>query len=360
MKLEVNQWKPFKVASILSILNGKGITKDEIEENEGDFIVVQSGEENNGVLGKISLSYCKSRGYTYCEKPCLTVARSGSAGYVSFQVDGCVVGDSAKILLLSEDIATIERYVFIQTVLSANRFKYTYGRKVTETKYMNDVIDLLVKKNDDGTTFIDITKRFSTEGYIPDWEFMDSYIHSINYKPLTTSNIDKQGKHFEGWHEFRFGDLISNIYKAKAINKDELTISDNETDSIRYITRTNVDNGCELIASLVEVSQENIEDGNAITIGDTTATCFYQEEQFITGDHMVVVRAGWLNKYTGMFIVSLLTREQYKYSYGRAYLMDRIKDTMLKLPAIQENNKFVPDWAWMEKYIKSLPYGDRL
>ena len=185
-------------------------------------------------------------------------------------------------------------------------------------------------------------------------------LHGFRYKPLTTSNIDKQGKHFEGWHEFRFGDLISNIYKAKAINKDELTISDNETDSIRYITRTNVDNGCELIASLVEVSQENIEDGNAITIGDTTATCFYQEEQFITGDHMVVVRAGWLNKYTGMFIVSLLTREQYKFSYGRAYLMDRIKDTMLKLPAIQENNKFVPDWAWMEKYIKSIPYGDRL
>ncbi len=37
-------------------------------------------------------------GYTYTEKPCLTVARSGSAGFVSFQINGCAVGDSANIL----------------------------------------------------------------------------------------------------------------------------------------------------------------------------------------------------------------------------------------------------------------------
>lgn len=40
--------------------------------------------------------------YTILERAYLTVARSGSAGFVSFQPDGCVVGDSAKILLLPE------------------------------------------------------------------------------------------------------------------------------------------------------------------------------------------------------------------------------------------------------------------
>ena len=29
----------------------------------------------------------------------LTAARSGSAGFVSFQPNGCVVGDSAKVLI---------------------------------------------------------------------------------------------------------------------------------------------------------------------------------------------------------------------------------------------------------------------
>ena len=154
------------------------------------------------------------------------------------------------------------------------------------------------------------------------------------------------------WKEFRFGDLISDIYKAKAINKDDLTVATDSDNAIRYITRTGENNGCELLADIRDIDSKMIEKGNAISIGDTTATCFYQAEDFITGDHMVVVRANsWLNPYTALYIVAILTNEQYKYSYGRAYLMDRIKDTMVKLPADSDGN---PDWQFMEDYIKSL------
>ena len=147
--------------------------------------------------------------------------------------------------------------------------------------------------------------------------------------------------------------------KAKAINKEDLSEASNDNIGyIRYVTRTAENNGCELLAIRNEINEAFIEDGNAISIGDTTATCFYQEEDFITGDHMVIVRAdNWMNKYTGLFITALLQGEQYKYSYGRAFLMERIKETILMLPVNSHDN---PDWQFMEDYIKSLPYGDRL
>ena len=189
---------------------------------------------------------------------------------------------------------------------------------------------------------------------IPDW------VYKTDISKVKTSNTKRISLNQSEWKEFRFGDYISEINKAKAINKDELTTEDNDAKRINYITRTSEENGCELQASFVDIDESFVENGNAITIGDTTATCFYQEEPFITGDHMVVVRADWLNRYTGLFIVTLLTNEQYKYSYGRAYLMDRIKDTMLKLPAKLDNGKYIPDWEYMENYIKSLSYGDRL
>ena len=189
--LGVEKWMEFKVGDILTILNGKGITKEEIADNPGGLTVVQSGEENNGVLGMIDKDYCVSMKYTISDKPCLTVARSGSAGFVSFQVAGCVVGDSAKILLLPEDVATTPRYLFIQAVLSANRFKYAYGRKVTEDKYRNDVIVLPVRHGRDGLPVKDETKRFSAEGYVPDWEFMEKYIKSLPYgDKLASPNIE--------------------------------------------------------------------------------------------------------------------------------------------------------------------------
>lgn len=179
--LSIETTKPFKVGKILFILNGKGITTEEIEENPGHFIAVQSGEADNGILGHINLSYCKEMSYTISERACLTVARSGSAGFVSFQPNGCVVGDSAKILLLPEKSASIGTYLFIQTLLTANRFKYAYGRKVTEDKYANDEIELPILVLDSGEPVIDNTNEFSDEGYIPDWQFMEDYIKSLPY-----------------------------------------------------------------------------------------------------------------------------------------------------------------------------------
>lgn len=189
LELDIDEWKEFCVDKILKIYNGKGITKEEIEDNPGGFIAVQSGEENNGVLGKIDKNYCLSMGYTLIERPCLTVARTGSAGFVSFQVNGCVVGDSAKILVLDEDVATIEVYLFIQTVLTANRFKYAYGRKVTEDKYMNDTIKLPIKYDKDRKPCTDKTNRYSDDGYIPDWEYMNKYIKALPYGDKLTNKF---------------------------------------------------------------------------------------------------------------------------------------------------------------------------
>lgn len=172
------------------------------------------------------------------------------------------------------------------------------------------------------------------------------------------------------WKEFRLGRLISDIYKSKALNKDELVSATDDKNSIRYITRTGDNNGCEMLADISFVDITYIQKGNAITIGDTTATCFYQSDDFITGDHIVVVRANWLDEILGLYIVTILNKEQYKYSYGRAFLMERIKKTLIKLPIkmnadstpfIDISRKYsdegyVPDWKWMKTYIKSLHY----
>lgn len=77
-------------------------------------------------------------------------------------------------------------------------------------------------------------------------------------------DIKKSGK-------FIFGNLISDIYKAKAINKDELTVAVDKTNAINYITRTGENNGCELLADIRDIDEKFIEKGNAISIGDTTA-----------------------------------------------------------------------------------------
>lgn len=89
----------------------------------------------------------------------------------------------------------------------------------------------------------------------------------------------------------------------------------------------------------------------------TTSTISYQPNPFVAGDHIVVIRANWLNKYTGLFIKTLLNQERYRYSYGRAFKMDLIKRTKLLLPV--NHNKEV-DWRWIENYIQTLPYSENI
>lgn len=157
-KIDISNWKEFKVGDLFSIHNGKGVTKNEIYEHPGNVPAIQSGEENFGRIGYLDYDYCVAMKYTLSEGACLTVARSGSSGYVGYQEKQCVVGDSAKILEPRFE-SNKERLLFIRALLMVNKKKYAYTDKVTEEGYMNDVIPLPV-----------------TADETPDWQYMEEYM----------------------------------------------------------------------------------------------------------------------------------------------------------------------------------------
>ena len=333
MSLDTSSWGTFRVGDIFIIRNGKGITKEEIENNPGDLIAVQSGEDDNGCIGKIDKQYVISNGYTVCEKPCLTVARSGSAGFVSYQKYGCVVGDSAKILELRENDAVSDNVmIFLQGLLTMMRFKYTYGRKVTYDKYASEIIKLPICA--DGS---------------PDWDYMESYMKTLHHKPLTTKNKKENivPLHPAEWKEFRVGELFE-CATTSAVLPDDMVEG-----SISYITRSSENNG----NSGKLGNTEKVVQGNCITIGAEGAIAFYQPGDFIPGVKVYTLRHAALNEANAMFIVGVLNMEYYKYSYGRARVLEKLKNENIMLPVKDDGS---PDWDYMEKYIKSLPYGDRV
>ena len=62
------------------------------------------------------------------------------------------------------------------------------------------------------------------------------------------------------------------------------------------------------------------------------------------------------NKYIALFVCAVLRQEKYRYSYGRKWVLESMKSTVIKLP--EKSGK--PNWSYMEDYMKSLPYGDRI
>lgn len=332
MNLDKSTWKEFKISDILDIHNGKGITQEEIIENPGILTVVQSGEENNGVLGYIDLGYCILKGYTYSLEMCLTVARSGSAGYVSFHDSGCVVGDSAKILLLKDKTKTNEYvYLFLRTILMANKYKYSYGRKVTEEKYKAEKLMLPIDSTGE-----------------PDWLFMEKYIKGLKCKPLTTRN--KMGNEIcsDNWKEFKLSDYFS-IQPGKYHYPEEY-----EEGTTPYYSASNSNNG---IAQFIDLVPEFR--GNAIVTGKIGCTAFYVPDDFCaTSDVNILYPRFIMSPYVGLFIVTVINySENYKWAYGRQCRSGNSKRISIKLPCNAEGE---PDWDYMDDYMKSIPYGERL
>ncbi|MDE6887179.1 MAG: restriction endonuclease subunit S, partial [Eubacterium sp.] len=157
------------------------------------------------------------------------------------------------------------------------------------------------------------------------------------------------------WDMFPVKKIIDDIHNGKSYNASDLVVSDTE-DYIPYVTRTDENNGISLCVE--EKEYVGLEKGKAITIGDTTSTIFYQQSDFITGPHIIVIRAEWFNIYTASFLIALLNMEKYRYPvFGRAFSKELILETVLPLPV---KSKDEPDYNFMEEYMKSLPYSSNL
>lgn len=151
------------------------------------------------------------------------------------------------------------------------------------------------------------------------------------------------------WKEFKLSKIIPDIHNAKAYNNSDLMDSDTD-DYVLYITRTDSKNG--VSRYVANEDYEGLEEANAITIGDTTATIYFQDRPFIAGPHIIILRAPWFNKYTGLFLVSILNMEKDKYPiFGRSFSKDLIRNTKVLLPVDKNGH---PDYNYMEEYMKSL------
>lgn len=143
------------------------------------------------------------------------------------------------------------------------------------------------------------------------------------------------------WKEFKVGD----VFECKTTK----TMLDPEQGDYLYITRTSENNG---ITDLIKLEDGSfLNNGNCITIGAEGLYAFYQNKDFIAGVKIYALRNEKMNKYSALFVCTMLNQVIYQYSYGRARILEKIKDEMVLLPITPDNQ---PDWQFMEDFIKKI------
>ena len=342
---DASKWREFRIGDYFDVTLSKGDLK--IEKCDiGSVPLISSGSSNNGLVGFID---SKGDG----------VAEVFSGNKITLDMFCCAYYQDKEFYAVSHGRVNIltpkfemsrEMALFVVTVINREAYKYSYGRAV----YSSEAAEMKV--------FLPAT---SGEG--PDWQYMENYIRTLEerkdgsgrtvFKALHSKNASRcERVETKDWKEFELGEIFDQMYKAEAHVKSDMLFAANKScDALEFVSRTEDNNGCDCIVS--KEGLVGVEKGNAIIIGDTTATMFYQRNDFVAGDHIVVCRSDWMNKYRALFLISVVARNKYRYCYGRAFKMDLIKATRIRLPVTPFGE---PDWAYMEKYIRSLPYGDRI
>jgi hypothetical protein len=94
---------------------------------------------------------------------------------------------------------------------------------------------------------------------------------------------------------------------------------------------------------------------NRITI-DMFCNSYVHVDTFCCDDNIITLKPEYeISKYAMIFISTIIELDKYRYQYGRQYRMKNFEKHTVRLP-LGDNN--LPDWEFMEKYIKSLPYSE--
>lgn len=340
--IDISRWQKFSIGNLFEILNGKGITKNELFEHPGTLPAIQSGEENNGCIGLIDENYCIEKSYCICKEPCLTVARSGSSGHITYQENGCVCGDSAKILKPRHQLSR-NQFLFMRTILMVNKQKYHYNDKVSEKKYASDVIFLPVDEKGN-----------------PDWDYMEDYIgrlqssihdllkqlHNINHSDKIKIDTRKY-KRFHLYDE----DLFTIDRGTKL---DRIRMSDTNP-TINFVGRANANNG--ITAYIDEIEGLIPYPAGYLTVslgGEYLGSCFVQEKPFYTSQNVdVLIPRHDMSKYAKQYIATMIFKEgQLHYKAFIDELNRHMKtDFTIPLP-VDEQGKIA--WDYMDSYMRNI------
>ena len=375
MILNTSKWKNFRLDKLFTI--SAGIYHYSDEYDIGDTPYISASNENNGIQQRINLDPEFSGN-------CIITGKVGCTTFYQSE-DFCATSDvnifRPKNFELNRKIG-----LFITAIINfSENYKWNYGRQCRVGDSKKIIIKLPTKMKDD-VYVIDSEKIFSDEGYIPDFDFINQFMEYVeNGESVCEGSIKDSlrtinmiwDKSFDikiaNWKDF----YLHKLFKTRMGNGIDAVVTTNYNPKYNYVSRDSNGNG--VVGFVDEIEGEEPFPAGTMSLalgGSFLGSCFIQKESFYTAQNVGVLQEREpLSIYTKLFIATLIRNEcKIKYqAFGRELNSHFRKDFTIKLPIkmdktniVYDENKFysdegyIPDWEWMDNFIKSLPYGDRI
>lgn len=314
--------KLVKISDIFEVQYGNSLELNRLKQVPNGINFVSRTSKNNGVSAKVK----KIGGMEPSPAGIITVSLGGSVLETFIQPEPFYSG--YHIYCLTPKIKlTDEEKLFYCSCISANKYRYNYGRQANRT-----LRDLLIPDYCE----------------IPEW-VNKADIHQYDKASLPFVNSTTPLLETTNWAKFKFEDLFE-LKKGKRLTKANMIEG-----NLPFIGAIDSNNGYREF-----IGQKAIHSGNTITVNynGSVAEAFYQPKPFWASDDVNVLYPKFeMNQYIALFIASLIKVEKYRFNYGRKWHLERMKISEIKLPVDKDKK---PDFKFIENYIKTLNYSKQI
>lgn len=352
--IDTSQWKFFNLTGedgIFIIESCKCSNAGELLEDGTDIEYIGAKKDDNGVMNLV-----KYNENLVTKGNCIIFIcdGQGSVGYANY-INHDFIGSTTLSVGYNSHLNE-KNGLFIVTVLDLERYRYSFGRK-----YKPNLPKAKIKLP-------------ATPTGDPDWEYMEKYIDSLKFSPITTNiNGNSRPLNPKGWKEF----YLHKLFVAGMGNGIDVIQTTCDEPKYNYVSRDSNGNG--VVGFVDEIKGEEPFPAGAMSLalgGSFLGSCFIQKKPFYTAQNVAVLQGKIpLSDHTKLFIATLIRNEcKIKYqAFGRELNAHFRKDFTIKLPVLHNENGivfdetkefseegYIPDWEWMDSYMRSLPYSDRI
>jgi hypothetical protein len=312
-----------QLSALFEVRYGVNLELNALKQNPGGINFVSRTATNNGVSARVE----PLPGVDPIPAGVLSVAGGGSVLETFLQPEPFYSGRDLYYLTPKTQI-TDQQKLYYCCCIRANKYRYNYGRQANRT--LKEIL-------------------------LPSQEDIPSWVHTIDAngqgsiaRPAAATTVTLPPA--KQWKAFRMTDLFE-VKKGRRIIKAKLAPG-----AVPFITAIDNNN------SLREYfSGPPIFSPNTLTVpynGNGVAEAFYQPAAYWACDDVNVLQPKFpLTPAIGLFLATLIRREKYRFSYGRKWHKERMEASTISLPVQSDGT---PDWALMEKFIRTLPFSSQL
>lgn len=299
-----------------------------VQVEQGGVNFVSRGQKNNGVSARVATLDHVSP----FPAGCLTVALGGSIFETFLQPEPFYTSQNVAVLTPREPMPE-QVLLFYCAAIAKNKYRFTYGRHANRT--VKDI-------------------QIPAPYEVPAWAQASVAFDTATISASADASISGMLPFGTTTDLFKVGDLFD-VFLGEGFAVVEAT-DEGET---LVVSSTAKNNG---VAGYTNKPANHLPGTLTVSRNGSVGEAFFHSFAFCATEDVNVLNAKkWkITPEVGLFLATVLRQERYRFHYGRKLQPPKLAQLTIRLPAISRDGESVPDFSYMERFIRSLPFSSQV